>query len=69
MFVQELPIPLLSEAEQEPFYTLVDNILMLKKNNESTEELEQQIDDMVYSLYALTDEERAYIEAQKGSVS
>ena len=69
MFVQELPIPLISEAEQEPFCTLVDNILMLKKNNESTEELEQQIDDMVYSLYALTDEERAYIEVQKGSVS
>ena len=69
MFVQELPIPLISEVEQEPFCTLVDNILMLKKNNESTEELEQQIDDMVYSLYALTDEERAYIEVQKGSVS
>lgn len=69
MFVQELPIPLISETEQEPFCRLVDNILMLKKNIESTEELEQQIDNMVYSLYALTDEERAYIEVQKGSVS
>jgi len=62
--IRNIPIPNSSEDEQQPFINLVDEILAAKKANPSadTSALEKQIDDLVYKLYDLTDEEIAIIE-------
>ncbi len=48
---------------QQPFITLVDQILAAKKKdpNADTSALEHQIDKMVYKLYGLTDDEIAIV--------
>ena len=61
-FLQKLPIPKISEEEQKPFIQKVDKIIKLKKENKSTEELEKQIDELVYKLYKLTPEDIEIIE-------
>ncbi|MGQ4808629.1 hypothetical protein NKDENANG_02016 [Candidatus Entotheonellaceae bacterium PAL068K] len=62
--VERLPIPQISISEQRPFIRLVDDILQAKAANPSadTSEQEAEIDRLVYSLYALTDEEMAAVE-------
>ena len=73
-FIEQLPIPKISNTEQQPFIDLVDKILAITKNddylNNSTKqakvkELEHQIDQMVYKLYDLTDEEIKNAEGNK----
>ncbi|WP_051179083.1 Eco57I restriction-modification methylase domain-containing protein [Thermodesulfovibrio thiophilus] len=66
-WVQKLPIPKISESDQKPFIDLVDKILAAKSKNPDadTSELETQIDQMVYKLYGLTDEEIKVIEKFK----
>ena len=46
-------------SNQKPFIEIVDQILILKKENPqaNTSDLENQIDEMVYKLYDLTPEE------------
>jgi len=70
-FLEQLPIPKISEPEQEPFIELVDCILTITKDNDYLEnpakqarvhEYERQIDQMVYKLYGLTEEEIKIIE-------
>lgn len=60
-FLECLPITdIISEKGfLKPFITLVDQILAAKKKdpNADTSVLEKQIDEMVYKLYDLTDEE------------
>jgi len=62
--LKKLPIKKISLQEQQPFITLVDQILSAKKQNPQadTSELECQIDQMVYKLYGLTEEEIKIIE-------
>jgi type II restriction/modification system DNA methylase subunit YeeA len=57
--VVEFPIKIISDAKQKPFITLVDKILLEKKENPKadTSKLEKQIDELVYKLYELTYEE------------
>jgi hypothetical protein len=61
---RNLPIPVIDKKQQLPLIAIVDLILLAKseKFNADTAQLEQQIDDMVYKLYDLTDEEIAIIE-------
>ncbi|OIP41717.1 hypothetical protein AUJ95_02885 [Candidatus Desantisbacteria bacterium CG2_30_40_21] len=49
---------------QRPFYILINQILFLKKSDPQadTSALEAEIDQMVYELYGLTEEERAIVE-------
>jgi hypothetical protein len=56
---KELPVKLIDITEQQPFITLVDQILLAKKENPhaDTSTLEKQIDLMVYHLYDLTYDE------------
>ena len=56
---KELPVKLIDITEQQPFITLVDQILSAKKENfhADTSTLEKQIDLMVYHLYDLTYDE------------
>ena len=61
MFVEQLPVPRISEEEQKPFVEIVNKILKIKNENGDTTTLESQIDDMVFDLYGLNSEEIAYI--------
>jgi len=70
-FVEQLPIPKISESEQQSFINLVDKILAITKDNDylknsekqaKVKEYEDQIDQLVYKLYNLTDEEIEIIE-------
>ena len=60
--LEQLPI---AECEdKEPFITIVDQIITLKIQNQDTTALEAQIDQMVYALYGLSEEEIAIVEGR-----
>jgi hypothetical protein len=61
MFVEQLPVPILSEASQAPYIDLVEKILQAKKNNESTIKFERVLDNLIFDLYDLSDQERSLI--------
>ena len=63
-YFENLPIKLINPSAQEKFVKLVDEILAAKKGdrNADTSELEKAIDDLVYQLYGLTEEEIKIVE-------
>lgn len=63
-YVEQNPIPIIDEKQQQPFIEKVDQILSLKKENPEadTTALEREIDFMVYELYGLSDEEIGIVE-------
>ncbi|MGL2476976.1 DUF7149 domain-containing protein [Helicobacter pylori] len=66
-FIERLPIPQITEKNQEladKIIALVDKILQAKAKDPkaNTQELEKEIDALVYQLYNLTDEEIKTIE-------
>ncbi len=65
VFFEQLPIPKISKAEQQPFIDLVDQILTAKQQGRNTTTLEAEIDKKVYQLYNLTDDEINIIESAK----
>ncbi|MBK8723792.1 MAG: hypothetical protein IPL95_16535 [Saprospiraceae bacterium] len=62
--IELLPIKQPSEDQEKEIVSLVNKILESKKNNPQTDtsEHENQIDQLVYKLYDLTDKEIAIIE-------
>jgi len=54
---KKLKIPLTTSEKQQPFIEIADQILESKKTGIDTTDLEKQIDQMVYELYSLTDDE------------
>jgi len=62
--LRKLPIPKIALDDHEPFISLVDQILSLKKSDPQTDTsaLEAEINRMVYDLYGLTAEEIAIVE-------
>ena len=62
--LRTLAIPILNNKKQLPFIELVDRILAIKKDNPDadTSELENEIDQLVYQLYELTEEEIKIVE-------
>ena len=62
--LSEIPIKKISPEEQKPFIDLVDQILELKKSNPytNTSKLEAEIDQLVYKLYVLTEDEIVIVE-------
>ena len=64
--INNFPIPKITAAEQRPFIRLVERILAVKEVDPSvdTSELEAEIDQLVYNLYGLTDEEVAVVEGR-----
>jgi len=66
-FLRKIPIKNANEKDQKLFIALVDQILSAKAANPQadTSDLEKQIDEMVYKLYELTEEEIAIIENKK----
>ncbi len=74
IFVEQLPIPKITETEQQPFIDLVDKIMELKKmdcheanasRNDEVTELENKIDEMVYKLYGLSEDEIRVVEGRE----
>nr|HQU85614.1 TaqI-like C-terminal specificity domain-containing protein [Pyrinomonadaceae bacterium] len=63
--LNRVPIKKISLEEQKPFIRLVDEILEKKKLGQETADLENKIDEMVYRLYDLTEEEIAIVEGKK----
>ena len=64
MFVEQLPVPVLDEEAQIPYIRLVDKILEEKRALNDTHHLESEINQRVYALYHLREEEILYIESK-----
>ncbi|MBK9477800.1 MAG: N-6 DNA methylase [Bacteroidetes bacterium] len=62
--IRKLPIIKCSNNEQHHLITLVDSILSIKKENPTADisDLEKQVDQLIYLLYDLTEEEIKIIE-------
>jgi hypothetical protein len=62
--LQELPIVIGDDAQQNKIEKLVDKIISAKKKNpqSDTSKIENEIDQLVYKLYNLTDEEIQIVE-------
>lgn len=59
--LSEIPIKIISENEQQKYIQIVDRIIELKKLDKDTQDLENKIDEMVYDLYELTEEEKELV--------
>ena len=61
-----IPLPPPESCDQKPIIALVDQILAAKKTdpNADTSALESKIDQLVYKLYGLTDDEIAIVEGR-----
>ena len=62
--VSEIPIKRIAPDEQKPFINLVDRILAAKQRDTEADTcaLEREIDQLVYQLYDLTENEIAIVE-------
>ena len=60
--LEQLPVPQILAYEQQPFIELADKIIQYKEDGKDTILFENQIDQLVYQLYDLTDEEIAVVE-------
>lgn len=56
--LMNIPIKIASNEIEEKIINLVERIVELKKLDKDTQDLENQIDEMVYGLYELTEEEK-----------
>jgi adenine-specific DNA-methyltransferase len=65
MFVEQLPVPSIDEAAQKPFTDLVCKILESKRANRETEKFEEDLDQMIFKLYGLSDEEIHYLQSDR----
>ena len=68
---KKFPIPAVTPAQQKPIIDLVDSILAAKKKDPSadTSKLEEEIDNLVYDLYGLTQPEINIVKGMDSSPS
>ena len=60
--LKKMPIKIISDSKQSNFINLVDSILVDPANPpEEQISIELEIDDLVFDLYELTDEERQLV--------
>ncbi len=62
--IEEFPIQEISSKEQLPFINLVETIISQKQKGEDSTANERKIDEMVYKLYDLTEEEIGIVEGK-----
>jgi hypothetical protein len=55
--IRQLPIPKIETSKQQKFINLVDQILTAKEKNKDNTISENELDQLVYQLYKLTEEE------------
>ena len=63
VFVEQLPIPKVSEGIQKKFEVLIDKLLQIKKKGDKTDKLENELDEMVFDLFKLSDSEIEFLKA------
>lgn len=63
--IKELPIPKISESQELEIVKLAERIIELKKGESETTALENEIDQLVYQIYNLTEDEIEIIETPK----
>ena len=65
-YVKQFPIPTATSAQQLEIEALVETVLVLKKEDPEADvsELEAEIDQLVYKLYDLTEEEIKIVEGE-----
>jgi adenine-specific DNA-methyltransferase len=65
IYVQEIPIANPSSDQKNVLESKIKEVLTLKNANQlaDTSDLENEIDQLVYELYGLTEEEIAIVEA------
>lgn len=59
--LMNIPIKIATNEIEKKIINLVERIIELKKLDKDTQELENQIDEMVYNLYELTEEEKKLV--------
>ena len=57
MFFEKIPVKQITDNQEMPFKEIVYQILAHKKEGKDISHLEKQIDQMIYKLYGLTEEE------------
>ena len=62
--IRNIPIPIATIEQQQSVVRIVDEIINAKKKNSDTSVLEYELDQLVYQLYCLTDEEIAIVEGR-----
>jgi hypothetical protein len=62
MFVEQLPVPIVSDEEQQAFIELVNKITSANKIQVTAEE--NEIDELVFKLYRLTSEEVDFVKTR-----
>ncbi len=60
--VRELPVPKISDNHEHEIVELSDRIIALKQDDSDSTEIENEIDQLVYQLHDLTEEEIKIIE-------
>ena len=60
--IEQIPLPTVDSETLQIIESYVDDIIVKKENQESTESQEKALDDIVYSLFSLTSEEIALVE-------
>jgi len=61
-YIEKIPIRNIPPNDQKPYIDLVDKILDQKKQGEDSSENERKIDELVYNLYDITEDEQKIIE-------
>ena len=66
--LSEIPVRKISKADQIPFIEAIDKIIKLKRDNKEADitAIEELINDLVYQLYGLTEEEIEIVEESVG---
>lgn len=57
IFFDKIPVIQVDDKTDEEYYTVVNQIQQMKKQGEDTTELEKQVDNSIFQLYGLTEEE------------
>ena len=61
MFVKKLPVPKIDSGTQLKIKILINNLQELKKTGENTLMIEEQVDDIVFGIYHLSQIEREFV--------
>jgi len=61
-YLSQIPLAIPNKTDEERIVSIVERILLKKKENKETIDLETKIDQLVYQLYGLTEEEIKIIE-------
>ncbi len=65
IYVEEFPIPPITEEYYATLTELAGEILLMRKNGEDTRSIEELVDLNVYALFGLTEDEIKYIEEHR----